>query len=140
MSYVEVFERMDKNKDGKISREEFDQVFRAFSPSMTSEEIDEIFKELNVDGDGQIDIIEFAKCYVVDTDEEKEALLKKAFDLYDINGDGKISADELHVMLKRLGENKSMEECVAMVSAVDADKDCFVSYEEFKTMMNSNTK
>ncbi|KAF8118879.1 hypothetical protein N665_0002s0181 [Sinapis alba] len=95
MSYVQVFERINKNKDGKISWDEFSQGIRAFSPTLTSEEINEMFKEFDVDGDGQIDIIEFAKCFV-------------------------ISASEIHVVLKRLRENKSMEECNNIVRAVDA--------------------
>ncbi|CAF1696299.1 hypothetical protein HID58_050139 [Brassica napus] len=142
MSYVKVFESIDKNKDGKISWDEFSQWIRAFSPLMTSEEIDEMFTELDADGDRQIDIVEFAKCYVVGEkeEEEEEAVLKEAFDLYDINRDGKISPGELHVVLKRLGRNKSMEECASMVGAVDADQDGHVSFEEFKTMMNSDKK
>ncbi|KAF8048156.1 hypothetical protein N665_2637s0002 [Sinapis alba] len=68
MHYVEVFKRMDKNKDGKISLDEFSEGIRAFSPSITSEQIDELFNDLDNDGDGQIDIIEFAMCFVVGRD------------------------------------------------------------------------
>ncbi|KAG2334601.1 hypothetical protein Bca4012_015924 [Brassica carinata] len=139
MSYVKAFEGIDTNKDGKISWDEFAQWIRAFSPSMTSEEIDKMFTELDVDGDRQIDIVEFSKCYVVGEKEEEEAV-KEAFDLYDTNRDGKISPGELHVVLKRLGKNKSMEECALMVDAFDADKDGHVGFEEFKTMMNSDKK
>ena len=99
-----------------------------------------MFKELDADGDAQIDITEYAKCFASKDKEEEEADLKGAFDLFDIDGDGKISPGELHVVLKRLGRNKSMEECASMVGAVDADQDGHVSFEEFKTMMNSDKK
>ncbi|KAF8095712.1 hypothetical protein N665_0324s0010 [Sinapis alba] len=57
-----------KTKDGKISLDEFSEGIRAFSPSITSEQIDELFNDLDNDGDGQIDIIEFAMCFVVGRD------------------------------------------------------------------------
>ncbi|KAL1195469.1 putative calcium-binding protein CML32 [Cardamine amara subsp. amara] len=143
MSVAEIFERVDKNKDGKISWDEFALAIRAFSPSITSEEVDKMFRELDADGDGQIDSVEFASCLVLGEGEEQddeETVMKEAFDLYDIDGDGKISASELHVVLKRLGEKHTVEDCVAMIRAVDADGDGFVSFEEFKTMMSFNNK
>lgn len=143
MSIAEIFERVDKNKDGKISWDEFAKAIRAFSPRMTSKEIDEMFRELDLDGNGQIDAKEFASCLEVEGNGEKnneEVVMRKAFDLFDFNGDGKISASEIHVVLKRLGEKYTMGKCIAMVKAVDIDGDGFVSFEEFKTMMNSKKK
>ncbi|KAG7609524.1 EF-hand domain [Arabidopsis suecica] len=143
MSVAEIFERVDKNKDGKISWDEFAEAIRAFSPSITSEEIDNMFREIDVDGDNQIDVAEYASCLMLGgkgNKEDEDIVMKEAFDLYDIDGDGKISASEIHVVLKRLGEKQTIAECIAMVRAVDADGDGFVSFEEFKTMMSSNNK
>ncbi|KAG7555598.1 EF-hand domain [Arabidopsis suecica] len=100
-----------------------------------------MFRELDVDGDNQIDAVEFASCLMLGGEggkDDEDTVMKEAFDLYDIDGDGKISASEIHVVLKRLGEKHTMQECVVMVRAVDADGDGFVSFEEFKTMMSSN--
>ncbi|CAH8271397.1 unnamed protein product [Arabidopsis lyrata] len=141
MSIAEIFERVDKNKDGKISWDEFAEAIRAFSPLITSEELDQMFRELDVDGDNQIDAAEFASCLMLGGEggkDDEDTVMKEAFDLYDIDGDGKISASEIHVVLKRLGEKHTMQECVMMVRAVDADGDGFVSFEEFKIMMSSN--
>lgn len=73
MSTEEIFARVDKNKDGKISWEEF---FK------TINEIDEMFKEVDVNSDGQIDIVEFASCLVFSDGEEhddEETIMKKSF-------------------------------------------------------------
>lgn len=139
MSIAEIFARVDKNKDGKLSWDEFAEAIRVFTPEISSEEIDKMFRELDTDGDNQIDVMEFTSCLMVNGQGEKDdedVVIKEAFDLYDIDRDGKISASEIHVVLKRLGEKHTMEECVAMVRAVDKDGDGFVNFEEFKIMMN----
>ncbi|XP_010495252.1 PREDICTED: probable calcium-binding protein CML32 [Camelina sativa] len=137
MSLVEVFETVDKNKDGKISCDEFVEAIRVFTSSITSEELENMFRVLDLDGDGQIDIEEFALGVVLGN-VNVETALKQTFDSYDMDGDGKISASDIHFVLNRQGKNHTMEECVAMVQAVDADGDGFVDFEEFKTMIISN--
>ncbi|XP_010412895.1 PREDICTED: probable calcium-binding protein CML32 [Camelina sativa] len=143
MSVAQIFERVDKNKDGKISWDEFAEAIRVFSPEITSEEIDKMFRVLDTDGDNQIDEVEFASCLMLNgegEEDDEEVHLREAFDLYDKDRDGKISASEIHMVLKGLGEKKTMEECVAMVRAVDKNGDGFVDFEEFKIMMTSNNK
>ncbi|CAH2055210.1 unnamed protein product [Thlaspi arvense] len=141
LSISDIFEKFDKNKDGKISREEFHDAIHALSPSIPSEKLVEMFNQLDTNGDGEVDAAEFASCMDQTArssggDVEKE--LKDAFKLYDINCDGKISANELHVVMTRLGEKCTLERCVEMVRAVDVDGDGYISFDEFKTMMGFN--
>lgn len=143
MSISGIFERFDKNKDGKISWEEFRDAIHALSPAIPSDKLVEMFIQLDTNGDGQVDAAEFASCMDQTAqssggDVEKE--LKDAFKLYDIDCDGKISANELHVVMTRLGEKCTVESCVGMVQAIDVDGDGYISFEEFKTMMMRSMK
>ncbi|KAL9282222.1 putative EF-hand domain pair protein CML [Arabidopsis thaliana] len=80
---AEIFERVDKNKDGKISWDKFAEAIRVFSPKITSEEIDKMFIVLVVDGGGQIDDVEFPSCLMVngggEKDDQEEVVMKKVY-------------------------------------------------------------
>ncbi|KAL0429543.1 UNVERIFIED_CONTAM: Calcium-binding allergen Ole e 8 [Sesamum radiatum] len=67
---------------------------------------------------------------------EKE--LREAFDLYDQDHDGQISTTELHLILTRLGERCTVNDCTQMIRSVDSDGDGFVSFDEFRKMMTRN--
>ncbi|GFP85008.1 probable calcium-binding protein cml23 [Phtheirospermum japonicum] len=90
--------------------------------------------ELNKDGDGFIDLKEFmAFHFHGGGDNNKE--LKEAFDLYDQDKNGKISASELHSVMRGLGEKCSIKDCHRIISSVDVDGDGCINFEKFKKMM-----
>ncbi len=131
-----IFNKFDKNGDGKISRSELKEMFIALGSKTTSEEVRRMMEEIDQNGDGYIDLKEFADFHCTNdagADDSKE--LRDAFDLYDLDKNGLISANELHSVLKKLGEKCSLGECRRMISNVDADGDGSVNFEEFKKMM-----
>lgn len=108
-----------------------------FSPSLASEEVDEMFTGLDVDCDGQINLDHGVRL-VVEGDGEKsadEVLTEKGFEMYDTESlmVGMISAIDSHVLFKRLGVERTVEECDAIVRALDGDGIGFVSLINFKT-------
>ncbi|KAH6803649.1 calmodulin like 23 [Perilla frutescens var. frutescens] len=131
-----VFSKFDTNHDGKISLTELAGILNGLGSNTSDEEVARIMSELDTDGDGFIDLNEFKAFHcggVGDGDSNKE--LKEAFDLYDKDRNGKISVNELHSVLRTLGEKCSLKDCRKMISSVDVDGDGCVNFEEFKKMM-----
>ncbi|KAL0696917.1 hypothetical protein Bca4012_064097 [Brassica carinata] len=136
MSAKQIFQKFDKNNNGKLSLEDFREAALAFSINIPDKEITNMFKEFDVDGDGALDADEFTLCIdnmlkeafdFCDTDE--------AFDFCDTDGDGKVTASEFHAAMTGLGEEFTEEKCAKMVEAVDADGDGYLSFEEFMVMI-----
>lgn len=137
-----IFNKFDKNGDGKISSTELKDVLGALGSDTSDDEVKRIMAEIDTDGDGYIDLKEFADFYrrsdqngATNDGSNNSKELRDAFDLYDIDKNGKISASELHKVLKSLGEKCSLGDCRRMITSVDADGDGCVNFEEFKKMM-----
>ncbi|MED6209342.1 hypothetical protein PIB30_053702 [Stylosanthes scabra] len=130
-----IFNKFDKNGDGKISCSELKEMLLALGSKTSSDEVRRMMEEIDQNGDGYIDIKEFADFHCTGTAADESKELRDAFDLYDLDKNGLISAAELHSVLKRLGEKCSLGDCRRMIKSVDADGDGNVNFEEFKKMM-----
>ncbi|CAM8883871.1 unnamed protein product [Rhodiola kirilowii] len=137
----QVFRKFDVNGDGKISSSELGAMITSLGQTATEEEIEKMVLEADKDGDGFISLEEFIEINIkdVDSDEILESL-RGAFSVFDIDGNGSISAEELHKVLKGLGEQCSVTECKRMISGVDSDGDGLISFEEFKVMMDNGLR
>ncbi|ESQ30551.1 hypothetical protein EUTSA_v10012139mg [Eutrema salsugineum] len=111
MSAKQIFEKFDKNKNGKLSLDEFCEAALAFSKNISQEEIVKMFKEIDVDGDGELDAVEFTSSF--------EKILKETFAFCDADGDGKITSKEFHAAMIGLGKDWTEEKCAEMVQAAD---------------------
>lgn len=132
---AETFRSIDKNGDGKLSREELLEAYKlTMGRDEAAEEVEKIMKKVDVNGSGYIDYTEFVTACA-----KKETMLsvenlESAFRAFDSDGSGKISSAELREMLG--GENSSQNEVwIKLVDDVDQDKDGEIDIREFKDMM-----
>lgn len=145
-----IFNRFDTNGDGKISASELADVLKALGSDSSPDEVRRMMDDLDTDHDGFINLAEFAT-FCKDSaaaaagggesspDDGGVRELRDAFELYDKDKNGLISAAELHLVLTRLGESCSVQDCSRMIESVDYDGDGYVNFEEFKTMMMKNS-
>ncbi|KAK6125409.1 hypothetical protein DH2020_040836 [Rehmannia glutinosa] len=117
---------------------ELGAILNGLGSATPADEVARIMSELDTDGDGFIDLNEF-KAFHCGGGGDNNKELKEAFALYDKDKNGKISASELHSVLKSLGEKCSLKDCRKMISSVDVDGDGCVNFEEFKRMMTRNS-
>jgi hypothetical protein len=73
------------------------------------------------------------KLQVSDDDRRRE--LRAAFDAVDVSRDGELDCDELHVLLKSLGQEVSGAELRDTMRQFDTDGNGAVKFEEFSQMM-----
>ena len=126
---------LDMNKDGKLTYKEFKEGFsRHFEGKQLLQEIDfdKLVEGIDGDGDGTISYEEFLRVTVNKKKLLNERNLKIAFDQFDLNKDGKLSKSEL----KKVLNTSSSEYINRLLETIDDNNDGYVSFEEFKELMN----
>jgi len=133
-----VFKALDKNADGKLSKQEVKEGYYNHDGRLLSdEEIDKMFDAVDTDQSGYIDYTEF----VVASMNEKALMtnerLAGAFKMFDKDGSGTISPSEIKAVLTA-GEAKIPQMVLdKILKQVDANGDGQISFEEFQTLMKN---
>lgn len=92
---------MDKNGDGKLSREELIEEYQKILDPVYAEEVaDTVLRSVDTDNNGHIDYSEFLKATLDTGKLFSQRNLKAAFQKFDRDGSGKISAIELRGVLE----------------------------------------
>lgn len=131
----EVFREIDKNGDGKLSREELMQEYlKTMGIEEAKAEVDRIMEKVDSDGSGFIDYTEFLKASL----DMKKVLniqnLEMTFSMFDTDNSGKISATEIK---KLLGNGSDIDEEVwrEIIQEVDQNGDGEIDLTEFKELV-----
>ncbi len=115
----ELFARIDRDADGKVTREELDEIAHRMG-GWRGKAGDTLLRRADKDQDGRIS-------------REEWPLPPEQFDRFDANADGFVSADEMMPQGPRRGrkEERTGSEGADFLAKHDADKDGKVSREEF---------
>ena len=131
------FEKIDKDGDGKITKEELLEEYKKFMKVDEADTLaDKIMENLDQDQDGNIDFTEF----LISSKKTRKSIsyeqLEIAFKMFDIDGDGCITANEIKAIL---GDGQLAEDAtwVELLKEADSNGDGCIDIKEFLLFMNS---
>lgn len=130
---AEVFRSMDKNMDGKISKDELVNIYKAKGLLGLIGNPEKIMREVDSNDSGYIDYTEFLIAYRKKELAGSIKSLEAAFRCFDIDQNGKITAEELREII---GDGSSRSSIWRnLINEVDTNGDGELDLDEFKNMM-----
>ena len=131
-----MFEGADTDKDGKLSRAEFDAMFASQIGEVDSademaaiqEQLQKFWESQDQDKDGVLTLEEFLAPSTFDIDmEPEEHTPEEEFASLDKDGDGKLSKEEIDGFFVSLGQEAPED----FWEHLDENKDGFITFDEF---------
>lgn len=138
--FKQAFDLFDVDENGRISHKELKKIMQGLGQHPTEVEVEELIHDIDSTGDGSIDWNEFL--VMINTkinSNENEDDLKAVFKAFDKGGRGKIGINELREVMLSLGEDLSDDVLQAMIDEIDDDNDGYVTFENFKQLMNEES-
>ncbi|OMJ94186.1 hypothetical protein SteCoe_2668 [Stentor coeruleus] len=132
---IEFFKSVDKNNDGKLSREELLEAYKAkLGPKEAEIEVDKILKKADINSSGFIDYTEFLAASIKPEELISDKYLEIAFKAFDTDSSGKINAQELREVLGN-GHHCKDKMWIKLITEADINGDGEIDYNEFKEVM-----
>lgn len=138
--FREIFNLVDKDGGGSISKEELSELMDTLGIEATSEEIDHMVGEIDVDGDGDIDFEEFVAVMSRKVNATYTAdQVKSSFKVFEGTApSGYVKAEMLIKALCTYGTEKlSEEQARDLVGQLEVDSNGMVNYVDYVSMMMS---
>ena len=131
---IEVFDTMDDNKDGVLSKEELYKGFEKVGKIGNKEEFEEVFNDVDKDGDGKVSFGEYLAASVDKKKVLSEERILSVFKLFDMDKNGKIDLYEFSEVFQH-NDEILVENWKDMLTDVDTNGDGNIDFEEFRVLM-----
>ena len=142
---VKLFNQIDKNGDGKISKDELFNGLQPYKKDISDEQlrkqVDIIFNNIDSDHNGYLEYEEFVRA-AIDKDHFLSVnFLQFAFNYFDKDHDGEITLEEVKNKFflsdKNRNNAKAQEQLQQSFNEIDINGDGKLSFEEFGKMMEN---
>ena len=145
---VKLFNKIDKNGDGKISREELFNGLQPYKKELSHEDlkkqVDTIFNNIDTDHNNYIEYEEFVRAAIDKNHFLSVNFLQFAFNYFDKDHDGGITYEEVKNKFLQSDKNKNsfkaQEQLQKAFNEIDINGDGKLSFEEFGKMMENIIK
>ena len=139
---IKLFNKIDKNGDGKITKEELFSGLQELKKEESDEEIKKeveiIFSNIDNDQNGYLEYEEFIRAAVDKEYFLSDNFLRFAFDYFDRDKNGQISFNEIKQLFNQSEKNKYNNEIQSQLQKnfqeMDINGDGILSFEEFVQM------
>ena len=136
--FREIFNLVDKDKGGSISRDELGELMDTLGIRASKEEIDLMINEIDEDNNGEIDFEEFVAVMSRKVNANYTSTeVKSAFKAFEINGSsGYVTIDSLRKALMSYGTEKlSLQQANDLLCQLEQDNQGRVNYIDYVNMM-----
>ncbi|KAG5112396.1 hypothetical protein JHK82_035665 [Glycine max] len=138
LALVEAFRAFDADNDGRITQAELGGILGSLGYNPSEQEVRAMIEHGDKNKDGLLSIHEFLEMNTKDLEGGNLAnTLSTAFEALDEDGNEILTGEELHEVMQNLGLDLSLENCVHLVTSLDADGDGAVSLDEFRLIVDS---
>ncbi|UYV66237.1 Slc25a54 [Cordylochernes scorpioides] len=130
-SYREIFNKLDRDGDGRIAFKDFEDALRRMGVPFSSSNLKDILEKHDSDQSGTLEFEEFVQ-YM----KEHDRKLMLVFRALDENKDGKcagiIDTDEIIRAFEKIGSKVDRKEAFELLQRMDKDKSLSISFSEWR--------